>query len=225
MSAPYNRSGWKGPLETSWSNSLVTAEPTSTFSPAPKLDQMAQDLVCSSNDYLQGGGSLSRHLMQSLSTLIPKSFSLLSDNRCQLKKSNLLYFCWIGKTDWLMLHYNNAKSTARGVSGPHSKKQRTGNYELEHHLIDGLSQGTCLHLPKLCTPLPLTLVVHSFPTTCWAALFLFCHLLSHSWSLCSHAVNQRETMLFFQLSALLQLQPAVPLALDGKKVFYMNHEL
>lgn len=57
MTAPHNKSGWKGPLEARWSNSLFTAEPT--FSPAPKLDRVAQDLVRSSTDYLQGGGSIS----------------------------------------------------------------------------------------------------------------------------------------------------------------------
>lgn len=165
MTAPYNKSGWKGPLEASWSNSLFTAEPTSTFNPAPKLDQVARDLVCSSTNHLQGWGSLSRHLLQCLTTLILESFSPLSDNRCQLNdwQSNSLYFCWISKMDWLMLHCNNARFTAREVSGPHSKKQRVGNCEIEHHLIDGLSQGTCLHLPKLCTPMPLTDADSLFP--------------------------------------------------------------
>lgn len=76
MSAPYNKSGWKGPLEASRAKL--------TFSPAPKLDQVAQNPVCSSTNYLQGGGSLSGHQLQCLTTVILKSFSLLSDNRCQL---------------------------------------------------------------------------------------------------------------------------------------------
>lgn len=50
MSAPYNKSGWKGPLEASRAKL--------TFSPAPKLDQVAQNPVCSSTISKEGEACL-----------------------------------------------------------------------------------------------------------------------------------------------------------------------
>lgn len=207
MTASDNKSGWKGPLEASCSNSLFTAEPASTSSLAPKLDHMAWDLACSS--------TISKEWEASPGTCCsvwPLSFwraflycQTTDVNWMTDKKSDLLHFCWIGKMEW-------------GKCQDHTVRSR-GNCEVEHRLIDGHSQGTCLTLPSSVPSCHWHMLVHSFPTTCWPAMFLFCHLLSCGWSLCSRAVNQRGTVLLFQLSALVPLQPAVLLALDSKKVF------